>query len=526
MTAEIPASRRYRRLRRIHQENVKPSTPFHSYPNVFRGHGLRFQLEIPLIEREAAALAACGANPSAEIPASQFSVKGGLNFAGVGGQPRALYNLDKNNFMPRIGVAYNITPKTVLRGGFGMYYGSLGTRLADVVQTGFSRSTNIVPTNDGGVTFAATLANPFPAGFLAPQNNTAGAVTNVGNLINFFNPNPAAARLHKWQWDIQRELPGRWVFEIGYQGARNRELEVTRTLSAFPNKYLSTSASRDQATINYLTANVPSPFAGLPQFNGTTIAGNVIPRANLLSPFPQFNGVSGFTYDGKSWFDAMNVRLEKRFSKGFMVVGNYTFSKFMEASTLLNPGDAKPSKVISDQDFPHHVSVTSIFELPFGRGRKFLGGSSRIVNGIAGGWQVSPVYTYQSGPTINFGNVIINGNLHDIPLAKDQRDRLRWFNTGAFNTNNAQQLANNLRTVSLRFNGIRTDAYNYWDISALKNTKLSESVAMEFRFEALNALNQMTFDAPNAVPNNTAFGQVTAQKNVPRHMQLTLRLQF
>ena len=344
--------------------------------------------------------------------------------------------------------------------------------------------------------------------------------------INFFNGNPAAARLHKWQVDIQRELPGRWVFEIGYQGARNRELEVTRLSSAFPNQYLSKSASRDQAAINYLTANVPSPFSGLAQFNGATLAGAVIPRSQLLSPFPQFNGVSSFTYDGSSWYDAMNARLEKRFSKGYMLVANYTMSKFIEANSLLNPGDAQPSKVVSDQDFPHHFSVTSIVELPFGRGRKFLGSSSRLVDGVVGGWQISPVYTYQSGPPINFGNVIINGNLSDIPLPKGTRTVDRWFNTGAFNTNNAQQLANNLRTVSLRFGGIRTDAYNSWDISALKNTKLTETVMMEFRFEALNAFNQVNFEAPNAVPNNTLFGQVTAQRNVPRHMQLTLRLQF
>ena len=117
------------------------------------------------------------------------------------------------------------------------------------------------------------------------------------------------------------------------RAARNRELEVTRLSSAFPNQYPSKSASRDQATINYLTANVPSPFSGLAQFNGTTLAGAVIPRAQLLSPFPQFNGVSSFTYDGSSWYDAMNARVEKRFSKGYMLVANYTMSKFIEANS-------------------------------------------------------------------------------------------------------------------------------------------------------------------------------------------------
>lgn len=504
--------------------------------------GLRYELETPVTERynrsargfdpnavqpfEATALANYAKNPIAELPIGQFSVKGGQKFAGVNGEPNTLYNSDKNNFMPRAGFAYSMDQKTVIRGGFGMYFGSLGTRLADVVQSGFSRPTNLVPSNDGGVTFAATLANPFPNGFLQPKGAGDGPATNAGNAISFFNSNPAAARNHKWQLDIQRELPGRFVFEVGYSGARNRELEVTRQLSALPNKYLSTSKVRDQANINFLTANVASPFADITQFNGTTLAGNLIPRANLLSPFPQFNGVSYFTYDGKSWYDAMNVRLEKRFAKGYTVVANYTFSKFMEATNLLNPGDANPSKVISDQDFPHHFTVTSIVELPFGKGHKFLSSASRGVNAIVGGWQISPIYTFQSGQAIPFGNVIITADLHSIPLPSSQRSVARWFNTDVFNRVNAEQLANNLRTVSQRFNGIRGDNYGFWDFSALKNTRIKEGMMMEFRFEALNTFNTPNFALPNAVPNNTAFGQVTAQLNVPRHMQLTLRLQF
>ncbi len=508
--------------------------------------GLRYELETAETERynrtvrgfdpssvqpfEAVALANYAASyaksPTPELPPGQFTVRGGPTFAGLNGQPRAVNGLDTNNFMPRIGFAYSADTKTVIRGGFGMYFGSLGTRLADVIQAGFSRTTSLVPSNDGGVTFVANLANPFPNGFLQPQGAADGAVTNVGNAISYFNPNPAAARLHKFQLDIQRELPGRFVFEIGYSGARNRELEVSRQLSALPNKFLSTSPVRDQKTINYLSENVSSPFAGIAQFNGTTLAGNVISRAALLAPFPQFNGVSYFTYDGISWYDAMNVRLEKRFSRGYTVVGNYTFSKFMEATNLLNPGDASPAKVISDQDFPHHFTVTSIFELPVGRGRKFLGNAPRGVNAVLGGWQISPVYTYQSGPAITFGNVIITGDIHDIPLSKSERNIYRWFNTSAFYADNAQQLDRNVRTVSQRFNGIRADAYNFWDISALKNTKIGETMMLEFRFEALNALNQVNFALPNAIPNNTAFGKVTAQTNVPRHMQLTLRLQF
>jgi len=177
----------------------------------------------------------------------------------------------------------------------------------------------------------------------------------------------------------------------------------------------------------------------------------------------------------------MNVRLEKRFSHGYTVVGNYTFSKFLEATNLLNAGDAAPSKVISDQDFPHHISVTAIYELPFGRGRKYLASARGFLDVLVSGWQLSPIYTYQSGPPVAFGNVILAGDIHYIPLSKDKRSIYQWFNTSLFNRDNAQQLASNLRTLSQRFGGIRADAYNYWDLSALKNTRIHETMMLEFR---------------------------------------------
>jgi hypothetical protein len=303
--------------------------------------GLRYELETAITERynrsvqgfdptaaqpfEAAVLAAYAKNPTPEISASQFSVKGGPTFAGVNGSSRGVWGLDKNNFMPRLGFSYSVTPKTVIRGGFGMYFGSLGTRLGEVIQTGFTRSTQLVPSNDGGVTFAATLANPFPDGFLQPRGAADGAATNVGNALSFFNQNPRAPRLHKWQLDIQRELPARFVVELGYQGARDRDLEYARSPSALPNQYLSTSPTRDQATINYLSANLPNPFAGISQFNGTGLAGSVITRQALLSPFPQFSSVSTFSYDGKGWYDALTANLAatcRRPRTTFWVGGN------------------------------------------------------------------------------------------------------------------------------------------------------------------------------------------------------------
>jgi hypothetical protein len=309
-------------------------------------------------------------------------------------------------------------------------------------------------------------------------------------------------------------------------GARDNDLEISRSLSALPDQYLSTSPVRDPATINFLTTNLPNPF-NIPAFAGTGRAGSVIARSALLSPYPQFTSVTSFNYDGTASYNALNVRIEKRFSNGFMAQANYTFSKFIEATSYLNAGDATPTRAISNQDFPHHISVSGIYEFPFGRGRKYLTSGHSVAGVLLGGWQLAPVFTYQSGVALGFGNSILTCPLSQVPISgKNNTKVYQWFNTNCFNRVSSQQLANNLITLSPRFAGIRADAYNYWDASIMKDTKIHEKLLVEFRAEVLNLFNQVTFGSPNTSPTSTSFGQVTSQLNVPRRMQFTLRVKF
>jgi hypothetical protein len=142
------------------------------------------------------------------------------------------------------------------------------------------------------------------------------------------------------------------------------------------------------------------------------------------------------------------------------------------------------------------------------------------------GWQFSPIYRFQSGFPITLPDLLLTGgNENAVPLQPGQRSIYRWFNTSAFNNVASQQLLYNLRTLSLRFGNLRSDAYDYWDASLLKETHIHENYLVQFRFEAINALNQVTFSAPSTTVGTT-FGRVTAQSNVPRHMQFTLRFAF
>jgi hypothetical protein len=504
--------------------------------------GLRYEYQSPITERynrsvrgfdptlaqpfAAQAQANYAKNPTPEVGPSQFSSAGGLTFPGVGGQPRGLYNAEKTEFMPRGGFAYSPNAKTVIRGGAGIFYGSTGVRLQDAIQTGFTQLTNVVPTNDGGVTFASSLSNPFPNGILQPTGSSLGAQTYLGNAIGFFNPNPLAPRLIKYEIDIQRELFAGFVVSAGYLGSRAHDLEVSRSYKPLDNKYLSTSPVRDQTTINYLSASLPNPYAGIPQFAGTNLSGSVITRPGLLAPFPQFSAISYYTYDGNSWYDALNMKFEKRFTHGYLVSGTYTFSKFLAANTLLNAGDAAPAKFLSPQDYPHHVAISAVYELPVGRNRQFLSHLPYAVDTVLGGWNLSYIYTYQSGPPIAFGDVLLTGSGKDVALSGSSRTPGEWFNVNAFNRVTSQQLANNLITLSPTFAGIRAGAYSSSDASLIKHFKIRENIRMEAHIDALNVYNQVTFGVPNTTPTSTAFGAVTTQKNVPRRIQAMLRITF
>ena len=509
--------------------------------------GLRYEIEAALREAdnrsvrgfdaaapqpiEAAARAALN-SAATGIPLDQFRVRGGLTFAGVNGQPAALYEVPKNNWMPRVGATFKLDEQTVLRGGYGMFYGFLGQRRGDVITTGFSSNTPLTVSLDNGLTFIETLSTPFRNGIIEPVGAAAGIETFLGQSITFFHERPKSPRNQRWQVGLQRELPGRLVVDLAYVGNHGTQLPTGRNLNATPNRYLSTSATRDQANADYLSAAVPNPFVNLmPATAGTAFRSATIARERLLRPYPQFDAVNTTTSEGWSWYHSLQTGLQRRFSSGYTVGVNYTFSRFTEAIEFLNAGDPEPWEGISNQDVPHRLSLNGIVELPFGRGRRFGSGANPALNALIGGWQLSGIYTLQSGfPIGNFPNLFFTGNLDDIAVGDPALTR--WFNVDAgFNRVTAQQPVANLRTFPLRLDSVRGDRTNNVDLALLKNTRLHGDKSLQFRFEAINAFNHPQFPSPtgNSLnPTNASFGQVvtSAQANYARRVQVTLKFLF
>jgi hypothetical protein len=499
--------------------------------------GLRYEIESPLSERHnrsvrgfdpnaplsisAAARAAYARNPTPEVPISQFNVAGGVTFAGVNGEPETLWNRDRNNFMPRIGLAYTMTPKTVIRASYGVFHAFMGVRRGDVIQSGFSYTTNLIPTLDG-VNYIALINNPFPDGITEPPGSSLGPETFLGQAISFFEPNLKTPYNQRWNFGIQRELPGRTVLELSYAGSRGTGIEITRDLNATPVEYLSTSPVRDNERNSYLTANLPNPFAGL--LPGTGRNGTNISRQSLFAAYPQFTTLQTTTNQGYSTYHSFAIEVDRRFSKGLTVQGGYTLSKFMEATAYLNGGDPMPAYTISDQDIPHRFTMSFIYELPFGKGRALGASAPRGLNALISGWQVQGIHVRQSGVALGFGNMLFYGDIKKIALPSDQRAVERWFDTSMFERSNQRALVSNRRVAPLRFSGVRGPGPVNWDLSILKNTNIVEKVNMQIRGEFLNATNTPFFANPNTDQYNTAFGTISAQSGYARRIQLGIKL--
>ena len=510
--------------------------------------GVRWEVEAPMTEAEdryvsgfdfnttlpiaGAAQANYARNPIPEVPVSQFAVRGGLLYPDTGG-PRESWERNLGNVMPRAGFAWLATPKTSIRGGYGMFYDMLGTNRITVNQVGFSRDTTLTPSLDNGQTFIANLTNPFPSGLLEPVGSGLGLMTNVGQGVTFpFVGDVKNPLNHRWSMGFQRELPGLLMLEATYVGSFGANLPVIRQLNAVPGEYFSTSPVRDDATNNRLTQQVPNPFAGL--LPGTGLNGGNVARSQLLRPYPHFTSVQAIETVGTSDYHSVQGRLERRMANGFTVQVAYAWSRSMlEAGILtsnisgfLNDFDENPERVISPFDRTHTLSSSGLVELPFGRGRHFGRTWGGVTNLLLGGWQIGYIFKAQTGAPLGFGNFLFAEGMGVDDIMADDPSVDQWFNVNAFNRVPGQQLVSNVRTQPSRFEDVRGPGYAVLDLSLLKNVGLGGSRQVQLRIESYNLLNRTNLANPNTNVTNTALGTITAQNGLPRQLQLAVRVSF
>jgi hypothetical protein len=490
----------------------------------------------------AAARAAYARNPIPEVAPDAFRVRGGLMFATDGN--RGTYDPDTNNFQPRVGFAYQANEKTVVRGGWAIYAVPALFDVSGIYQPGFSQATSIVPSLDTGVTIRATLDNPWPDGVIDPPGGSNGPNTFLGRSIGRFNDdlNFRNGQSMRWALSTQHELPGQWVVEAAYVASRSYDLTTDFNANPVPREYLSTSPIRDTDRINFLTANVANPFAGL--LPGEGMNGSTVQRQQLLRAFPQFQNIDVRRYDGSSRFDSAQFRVTRRFRGGYQLDTAYTWSDFKEKGTRLNETDPDFEERYSDTHLRHRLVFNAIWELPFGRGRRFGSGAHPAVNALIGNWSVSAIWNWQTGrPNLTMGNVYYDGditrletNFTDDPTVPVFDTSGFYFHDAAVQTNGVDdpskqradtriRLANNLRAIPSRWDGLRGPRYTNWDMSFVKGFELGR-VRAQFHIELYNAFNDVFFNNPNLDPTSSNFGLVSSQNNLPRNIQIGTKIIF
>ncbi len=318
--------------------------------------GVRWDYESPLSERLNRQNAGFDTNALSPLQIPGFrTLNGGLLFTGNSASNRLPFRRDLNNWQPRFGLAYKITSRTVFRGGYGITY--LPTM--DIGQNnGFSTSTSFVSSvNNAGLVPLNYLNNPYPSGILQPVGSSQGLGTLIGQSLTYSNPDRKIPYVHQFSAQIQQQLPAKMLLSVGYAGSRTEDLEVSKQINVIPASALSLGTG--------LLASVPNPFSG--RVSGTLNTQNTTVQ-QLLLPFPQFLNVTSLNNSyGYSSYDSLQVNLDKRLSKGLYIIGSYTYSKALEATSYLNNQNpfGSPARGLSSFDAPHRFSIAGGYSLPF-----------------------------------------------------------------------------------------------------------------------------------------------------------------
>lgn len=491
--------------------------------------GFAFGVANPLQAQAQANYAANDSMMFSILPPSQFKVPGGLLFATP--QHQRWANTIWDNFCPRIGFAYRVQSKTVLRGGFGIFktlwYGGLDDNTGFVIYQPILASLDGITPNPTPTTFN----NPMPNGQVSPPGSSLGLLSALGTGIG---PNDQSTKPYsyaRWSLGFQRELTPTTIAEINYVGSTTFHLPFEGQGQP-PFGYSTPATSSHSHQLDYvlpqyislgsqLFNSVPNPFYGVDTADtaGTYLASPTISEGQLLMTYPEFSSFTqAFESGGKSYYHSLQITVTRRMSQGLTLLSSYTFSKTLDRYTFLNPSDAAPVKEVGQFDSPQKFALGGVYQLPFGPGRKF-GWKSGPLGKLIEGWQYGVNGIIQSGTPMAMSAPVVATGAD--PTLSDHT-YLHWFNGAAF----VPQPELSLRTSPWFYPGLRYDDINNWDMSLIKSTKLTEKTSLQIRWEVFNAPNRFMVGTPDTNPLDPTYTQALSQANFPRYMQFGLKLIF
>lgn len=467
-------------------------------------------------------------DPNMQSPLSVpgMSLRGGLKYPGVD-LSRNIAEVSNRNFAPRFGFAYQLSQKVVVRGGYGLVY--IPTTGTSYPATGFTLSSTMTSSIDGGLTPKDTLSNPFPNGALRPTGSSKGALTGIGTSVSGVLRDVRRGYAQQWNLTVQYEPLANWLLEAAW--IANKGTRMMRPLSL---NYLS---PENFALGTKLAGSVANPFYGI--ITSGPLSGKTTTLAQTLLPFPQFTTVDGvYAFWGNSIYHGLAVKVEKRLSDGLSVMMAYTNSKMIDDGRVAGGGAPAGSVTVgavqnwnnlraersrSDQDFPQRLSLAATWDIPY------QGGGNPFLKTVLGGWRMNGITTLESGRPISLAATVAGGGSRPnvVPGKTAELDNPtidRWFDISAF----AQPAPYTYGNVSRTLPDVSSDGLFSIDASISKTFSITEKYRLQFRAEAFNLTNTPTFDAPGRTIGTATFGVVTATAFLPRprELQFALRLDF
>ncbi|MBI1788849.1 MAG: TonB-dependent receptor [Acidobacteria bacterium] len=479
------------------------------------------------------------------------NLPGAVVFAGNGagrtGQKR-FYPTDFGDVGPRVGFAYRLFPKTVLRGGYGIFYQTLGNGGCGC-RLGFSNPISLVSDGVNGA-----LAN-WDTGILAPPAFRPPPLIDptVGNFagdMDVMGPNfGKAPRIYNWSFNIQHEV-NNFLIDVAYVGNRGHRLNSTIDINQLAASRLPLGSLLSQRIDSpaVIAAGFTKPFASFP---------NTQTLAQALRPYPQFFGVldrnSGV---GRTWYDALQAKIERRFGS-WQMMANYTWSKSLAAnhyrqifSQHFNVGaqdayNVKDMKAISPFDQPNVLTILNAFELPFGKGKRFMKSDRQWMDWVVGHWTISSIQNYRSGPPIQVSapNTLANGVLFtrfkkanrgpaeirtgiDRTTLDPNNPATRWFNVNAYTVPGQFEMG----TASSYDSAFRQPPQFEENLSISKRLKFpvhgERTVDLLYRADAFNLFNRTNFGGVVGAVGNPNFGRPTGPSVGARIITMGIRLEF
>ncbi|MBZ5679879.1 MAG: TonB-dependent receptor [Acidobacteriia bacterium] len=528
-------------------------------PNLTLNYGLRWEVDVPRRASEGATsnLSLTTPNPGAD------GFPGALVFAGSGAGRNGNVNERWVNtwykdFGPRVGFAWSpgvLHGRTVVRGGFGILYGFLlYADFGGFQRTGFQANPGFAL---NGFDPAFNLDSGVPS-WTPPPNLDPTQLNYQG--AQYLDPSSGRPpMINNWSIEVQHEITKDMILNVAYVGQHSTHLRTNYD-------------ARNSLTPNFLDLGtlLNAPFtsqstvaAPYPSFTAAAAARNLI-TAQALVPFPQY---FGFNTDGtleafgQSSYNALQVSLKRRFRDNLNLLVSYTYSKTLtDADAALpffatlhgggsaqNPFNLNGEKAISNQDVPHNLVISYIYELPFGKGKKFLN-KGGVADRLVGGWQISGIHRYHSGQPLSFsggtGIPAFAGTIRPDRVAGESLYSDQWrsghfnpltdpmFNAAAFTDPNAACAIScsqyTFGNVPRTTGEVRMPWYLEEDFNLLKRFKFTESKEIVLQTNAINIFNRHLFDRPPLNPFIGNFGFVNTANSItfPRRLQLKLEFHY